>query len=149
MNHKTAVYIGLGSNMGDPEAQLDAAIRAIVNDDNFAMVLTSSYYKSSPVGYDDQDDFINCVLRADTAYTPEELLTFLQSIENQAGRERDISNKNAPRPIDCDILLYGSDEIDTDNLQVPHPRMTQRLFVLEPLSELSKYQVIPQVGNKR
>jgi len=146
MNNKTAVYIGLGSNMENPEAQIDTAIRKIVNCDDFAMVLSSSYYKSAPVGYKDQDDFINCVVRADTSLSPEELLTFLQNIENEAGRQRDPDNQNAPRPIDCDILLYGSEQIDSESLTVPHPRMTVRMFVMQPLAELSKTLEIPAIG---
>lgn len=147
MNNMTLVYIGLGSNMDDPESQLDDAIRRIVNSDDFSMVMTSSYYRSSPVGYDGQDDFVNAVVRADTSLNAGELYTFLSRIEKKAGRARDPENQNAPRPIDCDILLYGTSKITHSKLIVPHPRMTERMFVMKPLLELAPHIEIPAVGS--
>ena len=143
----TLVYIGLGSNMDDPESQIDTAIRIIASDEHFSMVMSSSYYRSSPVGYDDQADFVNAVVRVDTSYSTSELYTFLRKIEKKAGRVRDPKNQNVPRPIDCDILLYGSSKINHSKLIVPHPRMTQRLFVMRPLLELSPHIEIPSEGS--
>lgn len=143
----TLVYLGLGSNMDDPESQIDNAIRIIASNDNFSMVMSSSYYRSSPVGYDNQEDFLNAVVRADTALTASELYTFLSKIEKKAGRNRDPKNQNAPRPIDCDILLYGTSKISHSKLTVPHPRMTERLFVMRPLIELSPNIEIPSEGS--
>lgn len=147
MNNMTLVYIGLGSNMDDPESQIDDAISKFVNSDDFSMVMTSSYYRTSPVGYDEQDDFVNAVLRADTSLDPSDLYQFLRRIEKKAGRARDPENQNAPRPIDCDLLMYGSIKINHPKLIVPHPRMTQRLFVMQPLLELSPNIEIPDVGS--
>jgi len=147
MSNKTLVYIGLGSNMDDPESQLDKAIKKIVSSDDFSMIMSSSYYRSSPVGYDQQDDFVNAVVRADTSLGAGELYTFLRRIEKKAGRARDPKNQNAPRPIDCDILLYGTSKINHTKLIVPHPRMTQRLFVMRPLLEISPHIEIPAVGS--
>ena len=147
MNNMTLVYIGLGSNMDDPESQLDSAIRKIASDDHFSMVMSSSYYRSSPVGNNAQDDFVNAVIRADTSFGASELYTFLSRIEKKAGRVRDPENQNAPRPIDCDILLYGTSKINNSKLVVPHPRMTQRLFVMQPLVELSPTIEIPAEGS--
>lgn len=147
MNNMVLVYIGLGSNMDDPELQIDNAIKKMVNSDDFSMVISSSYYRSSPVGYDNQDNFINAVVRADTSFSARELYNFLSRIEKQAGRVRDPKNQNAPRPIDCDILLYGNDKIEHSKLTVPHPRMVERLFVMKPLFELSPNIEIPMAGS--
>ncbi len=96
----------------------------------------SYFYQSSPVGYAEQDDFINCVLAIDVSCQAEQLLQYSQQIELQLGRERDPGNQNAPRMIDIDILLFGQQEIKQDKLIVPHPRWQQRLFVLKPLLDV-------------
>lgn len=146
MNNMTLAYVGLGSNLEDPEAQIDKAIRTIVSSDDFSMVVSSSYYKTSPVGYDEQDDFINAVVRFDTSLRLGELYQFLRRIERKQGRRRDPNEKNGPRTIDCDILLYGSHVVNHEKLIVPHPRMTERLFVLKPLLELDRNVQIPGKG---
>lgn len=147
MNHMTLVYIGLGANIENPKAQIDRAIRKMASSDDFAMVMSASYYQTSPVGYADQDDFVNTVIRADTALSPSDLYRFLRRIEKSAGRKRDPDNQNAARVIDCDILLYGSSKINNSKLIVPHPRMTERLFVMQPLVELNPNIELPGLGS--
>ncbi len=146
MNNMTLAYIGLGSNLNDPETQIDSAIKTIANNDEFSMVMSSSYYRTSPVGYSEQDDFINAVIRFDTSMSIGSLYQFLRKIEKKQGRVKDPDNQNAPRVIDCDILMYGNYVVNHEKLIVPHPRMTQRKFVLVPLLELNPSVVIPGVG---
>ncbi len=130
-------YLGLGANLGDPVQQLVDARLAILALPNSIKLRCSSFYASSPVGYHNQPDFINCVIELHTNAQPLDLLNDIQSIENDLGRKRVIGNQNAPRLIDIDLLLYGEQKIDDPRLIVPHPRMTQRLFVLKPLLELT------------
>ena len=98
-------------------------------------------YRSAPVGHEDQPDFLNCVAKLETTLQPRALLSHLQGIEQDLGRAR--SFRNAPRTIDLDLLLYGSETLDTPELVVPHPRMHERAFVLAPLAELDAHAVIP------
>ena len=129
-------YLGLGANLGDPVQQLVDARLALENLPSSIKLRCSSFYLSSPVGYDDQADFINCVIELHTSLEPLALLDAMQSIENSLGRERLVGNQNAPRLIDIDLLLYANRAIDAERLIVPHPRMAERLFVLKPLLEL-------------
>lgn len=134
MNTTTA-YLGLGANLGDPLQQLIDARSAL-----YALITSkggrcSKFYLSTPVGYDAQPDFINCVVELKTIASALELLDAAQAIEAGLGRQRVSSNQNAPRTIDIDILLFGDEKIDTPRLSVPHPRMNERLFVLQPLAE--------------
>ena len=107
----------------------------------------SSFYRSAPVGYESQPDFVNAVASVDTRLAPGELLEGLQGIERRHGRER--SFPNAPRTLDLDILLYGEEQIARPGLTVPHPRMHQRAFVLRPLVEIAPETVIPGRGSAR
>jgi len=132
----TVAYLGLGANLGDPIQQMINAREALCRLGAAESLRCSSFYASSPVGYDAQPDFINCVLELKTRFTASELLNCMQSIENTLGRQRVVGNQNAPRQIDIDLLLYGNQQIDNERLTVPHPRMESRLFVLEPLLEL-------------
>ena len=146
MNHMTIAYIGLGSNIGSSKKVLDAVIKVLANHESFCMPVVSSFYQTSPVGLKDQDDFINVVVKVDTSFTPNELINFLLSLEKAIGRKRDPEKPKGPRIIDCDVLLYGREEINTNDLIVPHPRMTERLFVLEPLVEIAPKAFIPGHG---
>ena len=130
-------YLGLGANLGDPVQQLIDARAALYNLDTSLVGRCSKFYRSAPVGYDAQADFVNCVVELETSATAFELLDAVQAIEISLGRQRVKGNQNAPRTIDVDILLYANDEIDTPRLTVPHPRMLERLFVLMPLSEFA------------
>ncbi len=129
-------YLGLGANLGDPVQQLVDARLALEVLPSSIELRCSSFYVSSPVGYEDQADFINCVVELHTSLEPLALLDVMQGIENTLGRKRLVGNQNAPRLIDIDLLLYGNRTIDDECLIVPHPRMAERLFVLKPLLEL-------------
>ncbi len=138
------VYIGLGSNLGDPQSQLKKAIIAMNMVPSTSVVKTSSFYRSKPVGPHDQPDYINAVVELDTELSAPVLLDYLQDIENEQGRERKI--KWGARTLDLDILLFGDEIINSDRLQVPHVEMHNRGFVLLPLNEIFPDCMIPGVG---
>ena len=137
-------YIGLGSNLDDPQSQLKKAIIAMEMVPSTSVVKTSSFYRSKPVGPQDQPDYINAVVELDTELSAPVLLDYLQAIENEQGRERKI--KWGARTLDLDILLFGDEIINDDSLQVPHVEMHNRGFVLLPLNEISPDCVIPGLG---
>src|ERR1700676_283650 len=128
------VYLSLGSNTGDREANLRAAIAALPPA-GVQVQQVSSIYETEPVDYLDQPWFLNCVLEAETDLKPPALLQALRAIELQLGNKKEFAK--GPRKIDLDILLYGSETIATPYLRVPHPRMLQRRFVLTPLAEIA------------
>ena len=138
------VYIGLGSNLDDPQAQLKKAIIALEMIPSSSVVKTSSFYKSKPVGPQDQPDYINAVVELDTELSAPVLLDYLQVIENEHGRQRE--QKWGARTLDLDILLFGEEVIHDDRLVVPHVEMHKRGFVLFPLDEIAPDCVIPDVG---
>ena len=138
------VFIGLGANLGEAERTVRAAITALGELPETERVAASSLYRTAPVGYLDQPDFINAVVWLRTALSAEALLHAIQALELQAGRER--SFQDAPRTLDLDVLLYGQQQMDTPNLSVPHPRMHQRGFVLIPLAEIAPDLSIPGQG---
>lgn len=149
VKHKTCdttiAFLCLGSNLGKRLANLRAAVDAlaanpaIAVDRNFGV---SSVYETDPIGGPPgQPDFLNAVIRIDTSLTPRELLEVTRSIEKALGREREVHH--GPRTIDIDILLYGTQFIDMPDLQIPHTRLHQRRFVLEPLCELAPDAVHP------
>ena len=143
----TRAYIALGSNLADPVAQLGAAVDELSRLPHTALVACSSLWRSAPVGYLDQPDFVNAVAAVDTSLEPEALLAHLLDIERRHGRVREF--QNAPRTLDLDIALYGDQRIDSPTLSVPHPRMHERAFVLLPLNELAPDTVIPGHGALR
>jgi 2-amino-4-hydroxy-6-hydroxymethyldihydropteridine diphosphokinase len=128
------VYLSLGSNVGDREANLRAAIAALPPA-GIQVRQVSSIYETEPVDYLDQPWFLNCVLEVETDLKPPALLQALRSIESQLDNKKEFAK--GPRKIDLDILLYGHETIATLDLQVPHPRMLQRRFVLAPLAEIA------------
>ena len=130
-------YIGFGANMGDPIQQILDARRQLLEHAEVSNLISSSFYLTSPVGYQDQQHFINCVSSVDTFLSAHSLLDVLQQIENTLGRQRCSNNQNAPRLIDLDILLFGKEQLNDEKLVVPHPRLAQRLFTLEPLHEIA------------
>lgn len=141
----TLAYVGLGANLGQPRQQLLAALEDLGRIPQTRVTARSSLYRSAPIGYPDQPDYVNAVARLETGLRPEELFAHLQEIERGHGRKR--SFRNAPRSLDLDLLLYGGERIDTPALTVPHPRMHERAFVLVPLLELDPGAVIPGRGN--
>jgi len=137
-------FIALGSNLDDPVAQLERAFNAIGQLPGTRLLARSSLYCSAPVGFQDQPDFINAVALIETALEPHALLEALLAIEHQHGRVRDL--RNGPRVLDLDVLLYDALVCHEHGLTLPHPRMHERAFVLEPLLEIAPDCVIPGVG---
>jgi 2-amino-4-hydroxy-6-hydroxymethyldihydropteridine diphosphokinase len=129
----TIVYLGLGSNIGDKEKHLKDALEQLVTLGTIRK--QSRVFSTEPIGFRDQDWFLNCAIELDTTIGPETLLTSLQAIERKLGRKK--TEKNMPRIIDIDILFYGDEIINTKILTVPHPRIQDRLFVLQPLMDLN------------
>lgn len=129
----TITYIGLGSNMGDKKANCRKAIGLLGGAGRVLRV--SSFYCTEPVGYAEQETFINAVAELETELSPETLLAECHTIEDELGRSRDI--RWGPRTIDLDILLYGDQVVSNPDLKVPHPLMASRRFVLVPLCELA------------
>jgi 2-amino-4-hydroxy-6-hydroxymethyldihydropteridine diphosphokinase len=128
------IYLSLGSNVGDREANLRAAIAALAGT-GVRVRRVSSLYETEPVDFLEQPWFLNCVVEGETELEPLALLRELRQIEALMGSKKLIAK--GPRLIDMDILLYGQETIDTPELQVPHPRMTERRFVLVPLAEIA------------
>ncbi len=130
---QVSIYLSLGSNIGDREAYLETA-----KDMLFPGVVVeeeSSIYETEPWGYTDQPDFLNQVLRGWTSLQPQELLSYLKGVEKRMGREE--SFNYGPRIIDIDILFYGQETYRDENLEIPHPRLLERAFVLVPLAEIA------------
>jgi len=137
-------YIGLGSNQQDPFRQLSRAMEEIAVLPGTQLLARSSLYLSEPVGYAGQPDFVNAVVEVSTSLDAQTLLAKLQDIEHRHGRERRF--RNAPRTLDLDLLLYGGDCIEQPGLQVPHPRMHERAFVLAPLAEIAPAARVGVIG---
>lgn len=139
-----AVYLGLGSNVGDRAAHLAhalAALRALGR-----VTGVSGVYETEPQGYTEQSPFLNLVVRLETALEPAGVLAATRKIERERGRER--SFRNAPRTLDIDILLFGDRIHEGQGLTIPHPRMRDRAFVLVPLTELDRDAVDPRSGTR-
>jgi 2-amino-4-hydroxy-6-hydroxymethyldihydropteridine diphosphokinase len=137
------VFIGLGANLGDASATLNAAVAALAALPLTTLTARSKTYRSAPVDAQGPD-YLNAVAELDTALLPAALLHELQGIEQAHGRER--AYRNAPRTLDLDLLMYGDHTIATLDLTVPHPRLHERAFVLLPLLELAPNLVIPLRG---
>ena len=140
----TIAYIGLGSNLAEPRSQVEDALGELGALPRTRLLARSSLYRSVPVGYAAQPDFINAVAGLDTALDARELLRELQAIEERHARVRSFAN--APRTLDLDLLLFGDQRIAEPALVVPHPRMHERAFVLEPLVEIAPQARIPGRG---
>jgi 2-amino-4-hydroxy-6-hydroxymethyldihydropteridine diphosphokinase len=130
---KKTVYLSLGSNFGDREANLRNAIDKLKPIGN--PVAVSSFYETEPVGVTSQPWFLNCAVKLETEKMPRQLIAAILSLEQEMGRQR--KQTKAPRTIDIDILLFGSSVIEIPSLTVPHARMHERRFVLEPLAEIA------------
>ena len=141
----TPAYIGVGSNLEDPRAQVEGALGELAELPRSRLVARSSLYRSAPLGYEAQPEFINAVARLDTELAAAELLAGLQAIEAEHGRRRSFAN--APRSLDLDLLLFGEQRISGPELTVPHPRMHERAFVLVPLIEIAPDAQIPGRGS--
>jgi 2-amino-4-hydroxy-6-hydroxymethyldihydropteridine diphosphokinase len=137
-------FIGLGANIGDPGGQLRDALAALDAIPGTRLMRASSLWRTAPVGYAAQPDFVNAVAEVETAQAPRALLEALLAIEKRFGRERSFAN--APRTLDLDLLLYGDRVLSEQGLELPHPRMHERAFVLAPLVEIAPEVEIPGKG---
>jgi len=133
--------VGLGANLEDPLQHVNQAILELHDIERTHVLAVSSLYRSVPVGYADQPDFINAVAKVESQLTPHELLDALHVIENRHGRRR--SRRNAPRTLDLDLLLYDAIVLEEEGLILPHPRMRERAFVLLPLAEIAPDACLP------
>jgi 2-amino-4-hydroxy-6-hydroxymethyldihydropteridine diphosphokinase len=140
----TIAYVGLGSNLADPLAQVKQALVELESIPDTRVTTRSSLYRTSPVGLLEQPDFINAVASVQTTLKPKALLAALLAIENRHGRTR--AMRNAPRTLDLDLLLYGAEVLDQDGLSLPHPRLHERAFVLAPLAEIAPEAMVPGQG---
>lgn len=136
------IYLGLGSNLGDRRAYLNAALSAMAP--GVRVLRRSPIYQTAPWGYADQDAFLNMAVKAETELGPKQLLILLKGIEVKLGRQPRF--KNGPREIDIDILLYDDLVFDDSGLQIPHPRLHERAFILSPLADLTPDLEIPNTG---
>jgi 2-amino-4-hydroxy-6-hydroxymethyldihydropteridine diphosphokinase len=134
-------YIGIGSNIGDKVYQCEQAISEILKVDRHKLLAKSSLFKTKPIGYADQDWFVNGVIKIETALEPFDLLRVLKGIEIQLGRRETF--RWGPRTIDLDILMFDDNEIKTEELQIPHPLLHERKFVLVPLAEIDRNLIHP------
>jgi 2-amino-4-hydroxy-6-hydroxymethyldihydropteridine diphosphokinase len=135
------VFVALGSNLCDREANLELALLRL--DEELGLVACSTFVETDPVGVTDQPKFLNAVAELDTSTPPRELLERLLRIEREFGRDRSQEQRWGPRTLDLDLLLYGDETIDEPGLTVPHPRLHERIFVLEPLNELDPELTLP------
>ena len=142
----TIAYIGLGSNVGERETTIRAAVERIGHDPAVEVLRVSSLRETDPVGYEEQPPFLNGAAAIATTRSAAELLGLLLDVERGLGRDRRTAERWGPRTIDLDVLLYGDETIDQPGLRVPHPRMHERRFVLEPLAELDPGLVVPGRG---
>ena len=140
----TDVYLGVGSNLGDKQENIRKAIELL--QEKCAVRAVSSLYSTEPVGFADQDWFLNGAVKIETELAPADLRSFLRSIEERLGKKS--IRKNGPRTIDLDILFYGSRTINEADLTIPHPRLHERLFVLAPLGEICPDFVHPLLNRK-
>ncbi len=137
-------FIGLGSNLAGPRAQVLRAIEALRTLPHTRLLARSSLYRSAPVGFLEQPDFINAVAQIETGLSPRELLDALLNLERDHGRTREF--RNAPRTLDLDVLLYDALRHHEHGLTLPHPEMHRRAFVLLPLLEIAPDCLIPGIG---
>lgn len=142
----TDVFLGLGSNVGDRENQLKEAIRLLDEQSGIKVVKVSSFYETEPVGYVAQPDFLNLCVEIQTELSPKAVLERGLAIEQQLHRVR--KERWGPRTLDIDILLYGDQIIEEQDLTIPHPRMTERAFVLIPLQEIAPNKIEPRTQTK-
>ncbi|RJQ30015.1 MAG: 2-amino-4-hydroxy-6-hydroxymethyldihydropteridine diphosphokinase [Peptococcaceae bacterium] len=145
MPQVTKVFIGIGSNSGDKEANIGKALKLLGETPGVTVHRVAPLYRTEPVGYIEQDWFLNTVAEVSTVLSPRELLDALLGIEKSLGRVRTV--RWGPRPVDLDIILYGNGNINEPDLVIPHPGMCERAFVVAPLADLVPDLVLP--GGKK
>jgi 2-amino-4-hydroxy-6-hydroxymethyldihydropteridine diphosphokinase len=141
----TPAYVGLGANLGDREGSIRAAIDRLDAHPDVTVVAVSQLRETDPVGIVDQPRFVNAAAAVDTELSPRELLDVLLAVERELGRTR-TGPRYGPRTIDLDLLLYGDEIVDEPGLTVPHPRLHERRFALEPLADLDPGLAVPGRG---
>ncbi len=139
-------FVGLGSNLGDPEELIRSALELLGAEAGIEVVGVSSLRETDPVGYEDQPRFLNGAAELATELPPQELLERLLAIERRLGRVRGEGLRFGPRTIDLDLLLYGQETVQEPGLTLPHPRLHERRFALEPLAELDPALEVPGRG---
>ena len=142
----TRSFVGLGANLEDPRGQIERALELLAAEDGVDLIAVSALRETDPVGYDDQPRFLNGAAELQTSLSARELLERLLAIEQRLGRVRGEGPRFGPRTIDLDLLLYGDASIDEKGLQIPHPRLHERRFALEPLADLDPSLEIPGRG---
>ena len=142
----TRAYVALGANLGDRERTLRAAVDALAAEDGIEVVAVSTLRETEPVGVGEQPRFLNGAAELETTLTSRELLARLLAVEQRFGRIR-VPGEQGPRTLDLDLLLFGDEVIDEPGLTVPHPRLHERRFVLEPLAELAPGLVVAGRGD--
>jgi 2-amino-4-hydroxy-6-hydroxymethyldihydropteridine diphosphokinase len=142
----TRAFVGLGSNLGDPRRQIEQALALLDAEDGVEVAAASSLRETEPVGYEEQPRFLNGAAEVRTSLSAPDLLQRLLTIERRLGRVRGEGPRFGPRTIDLDLLLYGEESRDEPGLVVPHPRLHERRFALEPLAELDPTLEIPGRG---
>jgi 2-amino-4-hydroxy-6-hydroxymethyldihydropteridine diphosphokinase len=142
----TRAYVGLGANLGDCERTLLEAVTALAAEDGVEVVAVSTLRETEPVGVGEQPLYLNGAAELETTLTAHELLDRLLAVEQRFGRVR-VPGEHGPRTLDLDLLLYGDEVIDERGVAVPHPRLHERRFVLEPLAELAPGLVVPGRGD--
>jgi 2-amino-4-hydroxy-6-hydroxymethyldihydropteridine diphosphokinase len=140
------VFVGLGSNLGDREGSLRQGLDRLAAEPELEVIRVSSFRETDPVDFVDQPRFVNAVAEVSTDLPPRELLDTLLGIEQALGRRREGSQRYGPRTIDLDLLLYDDEVLEEPGLTVPHPRLHERRFALEPLAELDPGLVVPGRG---
>ena len=145
----TRSFVGLGGNLEDPRAQIERALALLAAEGGVEVVAVSTLRETDPVGYEDQPRFLNGVVELQTSLEARELLERLLAIERRLGRVRGEGPRFGPRTIDLDLLVHGDEVIAEPGLQVPHPRLHERRFALEPLAELDPALEIPGRGPVR
>ena len=139
----TRAYVGLGANLGDREATIRRAVERLGAEPGIEVVAVSTLRETEPVGYADQPSFLNGAAVIETGLSPRDLLDRLLGVEQELGRVREARERYGPRTIDLDLLLYGDVAVDEPGLAVPHPRLAERRFALEPLYELDSSLRLP------
>jgi 2-amino-4-hydroxy-6-hydroxymethyldihydropteridine diphosphokinase len=139
-------YVGLGANLGDREGTIRAALAALDAAPGIGVAAVSTLVETDPVGYLEQPRFLNGAAALETSLSPRELLDLLLDVERRFGRVRDGVAAQGPRTLDLDLLLYGTARLEEPGLRIPHPRLHERRFVLEPLAELDASLEVPGKG---
>ena len=143
----TIAYVGLGANLGERERTIAAALHALDADHYTSVLRSTAPIETDPVDYEDQPRFLNAAAHLETTRSARGLLELLLATERELGRIREGGRRYGPRTIDLDLLLFGSETVDEPGLRVPHPRLQERTFVLEPLVELDPGLIVPGKGS--